>query len=103
MSDTPNDNPHSNTPPEAATGADAKRLAARRRFLARGTAAGSGFAIVTLYHQRAFAWRFGGRDKVLVSSPETCLSLGGKAKGTSSKVKDSVTGKSVKRFECDLP
>jgi len=35
--------------------AEAKRLAARRRFLGRGTAAASGLVIVTLCHQRAFA------------------------------------------------
>jgi hypothetical protein len=46
------------TPEELQTDAsiaEAKRLAARRRFLGRGTAAASGLVIVTLCHQRAFA------------------------------------------------
>lgn len=35
--------------------AEAKRIAARRRFLARGVG-GAGFAILTLAHQRTNAW-----------------------------------------------
>ena len=66
----------SGTPPAtgpAEGGADAKRLAARRRFLARGAVAGSGFLIVTLYHQRGMA----GSKKIFTSTAEMCLSLGG--------------------------
>jgi hypothetical protein len=39
----------------ATTSAEAKRIAARRRFLLRGAAAGPGVVIVTLCHRRAFA------------------------------------------------
>ncbi|MEO8304438.1 MAG: hypothetical protein ABI724_09985 [Betaproteobacteria bacterium] len=84
----------------ASVPAETKRKAARRRFLARGTAAGSGLLIVTLYHQRGMANPHG--QKVLVSSIETCASIGGKKAGEKD-VKDSVTGKKVKRIECELP
>ena len=80
---------------------ETKRRAARRRFLARGTAAGSGVLIVTLYHQRGFA-KSNHAKKIFVSSPERCLSLGGTDHGEK-KVKDSVTGEKVKRTECELP
>ena len=88
-------------PPDAAATAEAKRRAARRRFLARG-GAGSGLAIVTLYHQRAFATWSVDRT-VLVSSPETCASIGGK-KGDKKWALSSVTPKKyVERYECDVP
>ena len=65
---------------ESATGAkaagrdaEAKRRAARRRFVARGAAAGSGLLIVTLYHQRGLA----ASKKIFTSSAEMCLSLKG--------------------------
>ena len=89
------------SPPELSSGAETKRRTARRKFLARGTAAGSGMLIVTLYHQRAY----GGdkAKKVLVSSPETCRSIGGTPTGHEKQVKDSVTGHKVKRTECELP
>jgi hypothetical protein len=58
----------------AVRGGEAKRRAARRRFLARGTAVGSGLLIVTLYHQRGIA---GGSKKIFTSSAEMCLSLKG--------------------------
>ena len=41
--------------PTAEMAAEAKRLAARRRFLTRG-AAGTGFVVLTLLHQRGEAW-----------------------------------------------
>jgi hypothetical protein len=42
---------------QAPQSAEEKRLAARRRFLSRGAAGGSGLLVVTLGHQRAFAQR----------------------------------------------
>ena len=51
--------------------AEAKRIAARRRFLARGVG-GAGFAILTLAHQRSDAWySSGGYTK----NPDHILSL----------------------------
>lgn len=41
--------------PVAESTAEAKRIAARRRFLARGLG-GAGFAVLTLAHQRTNAW-----------------------------------------------
>ena len=89
------------TPNSAAEGtpAEAKRRVARRRFLAKSGAAGSGMLIVTLYHQRGF-----GKDKppkkVILSSPEACLSLGGKPK-TVHDAKDSLGNKLKDAVECD--
>ena len=66
--------------------AEDRRVAARRRFLRRGTAAGSGVLIYTIHHNRSFA----GTKKVIASSVAACESRGGtEAKLT--KVVDSVT------------
>ena len=83
----------------AGTSAEAKRRVARRRFLARSGAAGSGMLIVTLYHQRGF-----GKDhpakKIILSSPEACQSLGGQPK-TVHNVKDSLGNRIRDAVECD--
>jgi hypothetical protein len=101
----PNDQAKSTTPapasPDPVSAADAKRRAARRRFLARGSA-GSGMVIVTLYHQRAFGTYTTDRT-ILASSPEACHSLGGKA-GYKKWTESSVTPKKyVERYTCDVP
>jgi hypothetical protein len=57
----------------ASSPAETKRQTARRRFLARGTAAGSGLLIVTLYHQRGLA---NGTELLLRSSELDCTSIG---------------------------
>ena len=62
-----------------------RRLAARRRFLQRGAAAGSGVLIYTIHHNRSFA----GTKKVMVSSVAACTSLGG-SEAKKTKVVDSV-------------
>jgi hypothetical protein len=59
-------------------GAEAKRTAARRRFLKQGTAVGTGILVVTLHHQRAMA----GGTTIMTSSAGTCLSLKGTVQGT---------------------
>jgi hypothetical protein len=65
--------------------AEDRRVAARRRFLRKGAAAGSGVLIYTIHHNRSFA----GTKKVFVSSVAACESRGGtEAKKT--KVVDSV-------------
>src|SRR5512137_1298431 len=65
--------------------AEERRVAARRRFLRQGTAAGSGVLIYTIHHNRSFA----GTKKVIASSVAACESRGGTdAKKT--KVVDSV-------------
>jgi hypothetical protein len=73
----PNDpvGPEAESPSALTPAAEAKRRAARRKFLMRSTAAGSGFLIVTLYHQRSMATQ---RDPntMYVSSATTCTSLG---------------------------
>ena len=74
-------------PPEKPDAAEEQRVAARRRFLKRGSAAGSGLAIYTIYHQRSFAG--GTAKKVIVSSPAACASLGG-SEAKKTKVVDSV-------------
>jgi len=79
-------------PSEAATGAEAKRLAARRRFLGRGAAAGSGLVIVTMYHERSFAQVAYSK----VSSVEECHSIGGTTSGET--VPGSITG--TTRIKC---
>ena len=77
--------------------AEAKRRAARRRFIARGTAAGSGFLIVTLYHQRGLA----AGKKIFTSSAEMCLSL----KGTPGKTEPIPNPENPKQkitaFQCN--
>ncbi len=105
--------------PENAS-AEAKRMAARRRFLARGAAGGSGLLIVTLCHQRAIARRPGALEHndprkavapatqqqdttqptqqgILVSSELMCQSLGGHLNGNQFL---SVDGSTV-RFDCE--
>lgn len=105
--------------PESAS-AEAKRMAARRRFLARGAAGGSGLLIVTLCHQRALARRPGALENndprrtlaptpqqqdtapptqkgILVSSELMCQSLGGHLNGNQFL---SVDGSTV-RFDCE--
>ena len=79
--------------------AEAKRTAARRRFLKQGAAAGSGILVVTLHHQRAIA---GKSKQIMTSSAATCTSLGGTSKGTK-KVVDSLSGgQKVTRTVCQV-
>jgi len=73
--------------------AEAKRVAARRRFLVRGAATGG---ILTILHQRSYAW---GTTKIYVSSAATCTSLHGTA-GNQVKMLDSITKQQVTRTEC---
>jgi hypothetical protein len=99
----PIDESNSMPQPESPTGlspaAEAKRRAARRKFLARSSA-GAGAAIVTLHHERASAWgwNWDGGGKVLVSSDEACRSIGGKPSGTKEVTSFS---KKVKRTVCE--
>ena len=71
--------------------AEERRLAARRRFLRQGAAAGSGVLIYTIHHSRSFGKdpKDGGPKKVLVSSPAACASIGG-SDAKKKKVVDSV-------------
>jgi len=98
------DSPGEQPPP-----AEAKRLAARRRFL-KGGAAGSGAAVLTLYHTKGYASK---GKKVVLSSTQACLSIGGMPGKKPVKVQDSVTpyvfdenGKKkkniVEKIECEL-
>ena len=88
------DGPESGSSPGPVEPAEAKRLAARRRFLKHG-AVGSGVAVVTLYHTRGHA---GGVNPVYVSSKAACNSLG----GTVTNTKDILShGKIVSRKVCD--
>lgn len=85
--------------------AEDKRLAARRRFLGRGAAAGSGLLIVTLFHRRAFAWSsWDNTTKLnLVSSIEACNSYGGKIEQTwkgAVMYDNSVSSKKPDRYNC---
>ena len=80
--------------------AEAKRLDARRRFV-KNTAAGSSAVVFTLYHTKSFGKDHG--KKVVLSSAQACLSIGGTPGKKPIKVKDSVTGKKVEKTECDLP
>ena len=100
------------SPPEKPDPAEAKRLAARRRFIKDGAAAGSGAIVLTLYHRKGYAG--GGKKKVNLSSAEACLSIGGTPGKKPVKVKDSITpyvfdaqGKKHKNFvekiECTVP
>jgi len=86
MSDEKRDNDVEAGRPATGEGtAEDRRVAARRRFLRQGTAAGSGILIYTIHHNRSFA----GSKKVIVSSVAACESRGGTdAKKT--KVVDSV-------------
>jgi hypothetical protein len=79
--------------------AEERRAAARRRFLRRGAASG---AILTFFHQRSYAWQ---TKTILVSSQNTCMSLGGtpSTNKDGKKVMDSVTkNRSVTRYECTV-
>lgn len=89
--------------------AEVKRLAARRRFLKRGAAAGSGAVVLTLYHTKGYA----GGKKVVLSSTVACMSLGGTPSTKTVKVQDSVVpyiydakGKKIKniveKIECNV-
>ena len=110
------------TVPPPLESAEAKRLAARRRFLT-GTAGGSSLLIVTLCHQRALANPPAGMGAVhgsqpggdtntsgntsstyqprgvLVSSELVCASLHGQAYQNVT-VLNSVTGHLVTRVDC---
>ena len=84
------------TPASGQISIDAKRAAARRRFLTRGAAAGSGALIVTLYHQRANA------ATIMTSSPEVCLSMHGTVQGSRQVTKANApnAGTVVTATEC---
>ena len=71
--------------------AEERRIAARRRFLCQGAAAGSGVLIYTIPHSRSFGKpkEDHGSKKVLVSSPAACASVGG-SEAKKKKVVDSV-------------
>ena len=102
-----NDHPDGTLNREHPDPAEAKRLAARRRFVKQG-AAGSGGAVLTFYHTKGYA-----RGKKLVlSSQLACLSITG-TPGKTVKVQDSVVpyvydakGKKhkniVEKQECEL-
>lgn len=75
-------------PAEHPDAAEEKRLAARRRFLQK-SAAGSGVAVLTLYHTNGYAGRDKGK-KMILSSAEACMSLTG-SPGKTVKKQDSVT------------
>lgn len=80
--------------------AEAKRTAARRRFLKQGTAAGTGILIVTLHHQRAIA----GAKKIMTSSAAVCASLHGTSKGTKSvRNVTNANGPKVTVTQCQMP
>jgi hypothetical protein len=98
MSNESNDKPATESAP-----AEAKRTAARRRFLNLG-AAGSGIVIVTLFHQRS---AIAGAKKVFVSSALVCASLHGTVQmkngvPQASKVLDSMSGQKTSAFQCSL-
>lgn len=82
--------------------AEGKRRAARRRFLGRSAAAGSGLLIVTLFHRRAFAWDNWTKLN-LVSSIEACNSYGGKIERNwkgAVMYDNSVSSKKPDRYNC---
>ena len=86
--------PSDATPSSETEAFEEKRIAARRRFLSRGAAAG---AVLTFLHERSVA---GGTSKILVSSAATCTSLHGTA-GKTVQVWDSVQKTTkVNRTEC---
>ena len=80
--------------------AEAKRTAARRRFLKQGAAVGPGAFVVTVHHQRAIA----GGKKIMASSAATCVSLHG-TPGKQTQVHDvtNPNGPKVTVTECTLP
>lgn len=69
--------------------AEQKRRVARRLFL-RGTVAGSGMVIATMYHQRASA-----QAAILASSPEACFSLTGNRFTTTTEIQSMGRTKQV--------
>jgi len=89
-------------PGEQPDPAEAKRLDARRRFV-KNTAAGSSAVLFTLYHTKGSAGSKDQGKKVVLSTAQACLSLGGTPGKKPIKVKDSVTGKKVEKTECQLP
>ncbi len=70
--------------------AERKRREARRLFL-RGTVAGSGMVIATMYHQRASAQV----GTILASSPEACFSLTGNHSTTTTEISSMGRTKTV--------
>ncbi len=95
-------------PSQEPSQAEIKRLAARRRFLKQG-AAGSGAAVLTVYHTKGYA----GGKKVVLSSTQACISIGGTPGKKPIKVQDSVVpyiydakGRKIKniveKIDCDL-
>lgn len=66
---------------------EARRMAARRRFLGRSAAVGTGAIVYTIHHARSFAG--GGTTTYYLSSPEHCMSLTGNW-GTKVKTVDSI-------------
>jgi hypothetical protein len=85
--------------------AEAKRRAARRRFLRLGGVAGPAFVILTVYHERSFGGQTfrltANKGKIWVSSAMTCTSLGGTVTDKMKEVTDSLTGARVMRVGCD--
>lgn len=88
--------------------AEAKRLAARRRFLKLGGVTGPAFVILTVYHRRSWGGSLDFRltpnragQTLWVSSATTCMSLGGRVTTSAKEVTDSLTGKQVTRVGCD--
>ncbi len=85
--------PEANTLKAGPSLAEQKRRVARRQFL-RGTVAGSGMVIATMYHQRASA----ALDAILASSPEACFSLTGNRSTTTTEIQSMGRPKQV--FVC---
>ena len=82
--DTPNPGLDNESLIDGSAAAEAKRRAARRRFLGQSAATGSGLVVVTLFHTRAFARQpttQNGTTTHLVSSIEACNSWAGAAGG----------------------
>lgn len=96
------DDPLAKPDVDVATPAEAKRRAARRRFLGRSAAVGSGLGITTLFHTRAF-----GQNLNLVSSIEACTSFPGAQveyeNGFPKLYQNSVTPEVFNRYNCIKP
>jgi hypothetical protein len=92
--------PEAELPAALTPAAEAKRRAARRKFLMRSSAAGSGILIVTLAHQRSFAYQRKDGFQYL-SSDAACTSLG-KTPIQTVNVDNSLTntGPKVAKVEC---
>jgi hypothetical protein len=86
--------------PELNEAAELKRKEARRRFLLRSSAAGSGLLVVTLVHQRAFAKQPGLQTgtTIQVSSEATCTSIGGVSNGPVPPGQASVSGQGARIY-----